>query len=357
MRDTDKILLGHGSGGRLMYELIREFFAPAFGLDEFKDSAIIKIQDSKVRTANVVEDNVNALRLAFTTDSYVVSPIFFPGGNIGDLSVNGTINDLAMAGARPVFLTAGFILEEGFPVESLKKILDSMSSSAKSAGVRIVAGDTKVVDKGKGDGIFINTSGIGILYENVDLGCHRICEGDKVIISGMIGNHGVAVMADRNGLKFEPPVVSDTAPLNGLVEMIIFETCFDNKMMPIKMMRDPTRGGVATTLKEIALESKLCIVIDEESLPISEGVRGACDLLGLDPLYIANEGIFIAISSPEHADLIVQKMRTHPLGKGAKIIGEVTGCRGREGMVILKTTIGGTVVLDMLLGEQLPRIC
>lgn len=362
MTKSDKILLGHGSGGRLMHELIREFFAPAFGLEEFNDSAIIDIKDPIIQVLNCSREKIGhqpneSFRLAFTTDSYVVSPIFFPGGNIGELAVNGTVNDLSMVGARPLYLSSGFILEEGLPVDHLKAILMSMAQAAKTANIRIVAGDTKVVNKGKGDSIFINMSGIGVIYNGIDIGPRKISEGDKVIVSGMIGNHGVAVLSERNGLTFEPPVLSDTAPLNGLVEMLLYEPVSDEERLSIKMMRDPTRGGIATTLKEIALESGSCITIDENLLPISDGVRGACDLLGLDPLYIANEGIFIAIVSNSFADLIVQKMRTHLLGKNAKIIGEVSHDKAKKGMVLLKTAIGGVRVLDMLSGEQLPRIC
>ncbi|NTU42019.1 MAG: hydrogenase expression/formation protein HypE [Nitrospirales bacterium] len=336
----DKILLGHGSGGKLMHQLIREFFAPEFGMEELNDSAVVEIPG-----------DCKGGRLAFTTDSYVVSPLFFPGGDIGDLAVNGTVNDLSVVGAKPLYLTTGFIIEEGFPVEQLRRILSSMASAAKKAGVRIVAGDTKVVDKGKGDGIFINTSGVGIVPEGRSLGSRQIRPGDKVIISGAIGSHGVSVMSERNGITFDPPVLSDTAALNGLVERMLACT------QQIKMMRDPTRGGVATTLKEMAMESGLAITINEPILPIPSGVRGACDLLGLDPLYIANEGILLAIVAPEVVEGLVEEMRKDPSGQGSVIIGEVKGDERTKGMVLLSTSIGGTRIVDMLPGEQLPRIC
>jgi hydrogenase expression/formation protein HypE len=337
----EKILLGHGSGGRIMHQLIREYFAPEFDLKELNDSAVIDLGYDG-----------NKFKLAFTTDSYVVSPIFFPGGNIGDLAVNGTVNDLAMVGAMPLYLSAGFIIEEGFPMTDLKTILSSMSEAAKIAGVRIVAGDTKVVDKGKGDGIFINTSGIGIVPEEISLSSKNIKAGDKVIVSGLIGNHGIAVLAERNGLSFEPPILSDTAPLNGLVGLML------NVSGEIKMMRDPTRGGVATTLKEIAGDSGLCITINENLLPISSAVIGACELLGLDPLYIANEGTLIAIVSSDSAEPLIERIREHPYGRNAAIVGEVSDNNPRtNGMVLLKTAIGGTRIIDMLSGEQLPRIC
>lgn len=343
-----------------MQQLIREYFVPEFDLKELNDSAVIKSSEF-------------GFRLAFTTDSYVVSPIFFPGGNIGDLAVNGTVNDLSMVGAKPLYLSVGFIIEEGFLIDDLKIILSSMAEAAKKANVRIVAGDTKVVDKGKGDGIFINTSGVGVVPDGIDLGPANIRPGDKVIVSGYIGNHGIAVLSKRNGLSFEPPVLSDTAPLNGLVELM-FDVVNPYSLGSggIKMMRDPTRGGVATTLKEIADDSGFCILIYENLLPISSGVIGACELLGLDPLYVANEGILIAIVSSDVAEGLIKEMHRHPLGKNAAIIGEVTDeFRMKEnplsaissnshlakGIVLLKTFVGGTRIIDMLAGEQLPRIC
>ena len=317
-----------------MHELIREHFGPSFGIEGFGDAAILDLGPQK---------------LAFTTDSYVVSPLFFPGGNIGDLAVYGTVNDLSVSGAEPLFLTAGFIIEEGFPVVRLKDIVLSMSRAAEEAGVKIVAGDTKVVNKGKGDGVFINTAGIGVLHEGMEISPMRIKKGDKVLINGNIGNHGIAVMSERNGICFDPPVVSDTRPLNGVVRLMR-EFGED-----VHFMRDPTRGGVATTLKEAALESRKSIRIKESSLPIAPQVRGACDLLGLDPLYVANEGSLVAFVDPDAADELVHFMKRHPLGTETRIIGEVEDAP--ESMVLLETHIGGTRIIEMLQGEQLPRIC
>jgi len=338
---SDTILLGHGSGGRMMHELISKHFAPAFGIQGVSDSAVLDIP--------------NGGRLAITTDSYVVSPLFFPGGNIGDLAVNGTINDLAMVGARPLYLTTGFIIEEGFPFSDLDLIVRTMAGAARAVGVRIVAGDTKVVDKGKGDGIFINTAGVGVVPEDVQLSPHRIQPGDRILLSGSIGRHGVAVMAERNGLDFKPPVVSDSAALNGLVEIIMTAASEQNKNASVRLMRDPTRGGLATTLKEFATESGLCIELLEESIPVSPGVRGACELLGLDPLYVANEGILVAVLDGAVAEYVLERVREHQAGMEAALIGTVT--QDPEGFVLLRTTVGGRRIVDMLPGEQLPRIC
>lgn len=328
-----------------MHDLIKSLFQPEFGLSYLSDSAVIF--DSDVYHLH------KGVRQAFTTDSFVVSPIFFPGGNIGDLAVNGTVNDLAVSGAIPLYLSAGFILEEGFPFDDLKKIVLSMSDAARRAGVRIVAGDTKVVEKGKADGIYINTSGIGIIPDkNINLGPQRIMPGDKIIVSGLIGEHGISVLSKRHGLSFDPPVLSDTAPLNCIVqEMLRYSAS-------IKMMRDPTRGGVAATLKEIALESGFPLIIYEELLPCSIGVKGACDLLGIDILNIANEGILIAIVSPQESDSILDIMKSNPLGRNSAIIGEVARHNPKlEGILMLRTSIGGTRIIDMPIGEQLPRIC
>jgi hydrogenase expression/formation protein HypE len=330
----DRILLGHGSGGKLMHELIREHFSPAFGIEGSGDSAVISVPTS---------------RLAYTTDSYVVTPLFFPGGNIGELAVNGTVNDLAVSGAEPLYLTTGFVIEEGFLLSDLEKIVSSMSAAAMKAGVKIVAGDTKVVNKGKADGIFINTSGVGSLPGDRVISASRIKKGDAVIVSGEIGCHGVAVMAERNGLTFEPPVISDTRALNGLVNAMYGVTG------EIRFMRDPTRGGLATTLKEAALESGMCFRVREQSLPVPPGVRGACSLLGLDPLYVANEGILIAIVADRVAESLVAAMNRQEHGRHAAIIGEVSDAPA--GMVLLETAIGGHRMIDMLRGEQLPRIC
>jgi hydrogenase expression/formation protein HypE len=334
MATMDRILLGHGSGGKLMHALIEEHFSPAFGTSGAGDSAIVEVRSKK---------------LAYTTDSYVVSPLFFPGGNIGDLAVCGTVNDLSVAGAEPLYLTAGFIIEEGFPLADLKRIIASMAAAAKLAGVTIVAGDTKVVNKGKADGVFINTSGIGVLADGIDVSPKNIQEGDSVIISGELGNHGVAILAERNGLTFEPAIVTDTRPLNGLVRSMY------QASSKIRFMRDPTRGGLATTLKEAALESGLCIRVREAALPVPPQVKGACGLLGLDPLYVANEGILTAVVDPGDADRLVAAMRAHVHGKHAAVIGTVD--RSSPGMVLLETAIGGSRILDMLPGEMLPRIC
>jgi hydrogenase expression/formation protein HypE len=330
----DRILLGHGSGGKLMHDLIRKHFSPAFGIRGAGDSAIVDVPKG---------------RLAYTTDSYVVTPLFFPGGDIGELAVNGTVNDLAVAGAEPLFLTAGFVIEEGFLLSDLQKIISSMSHAAVKAGVSIVAGDTKVVNRGKADGIFINTSGIGVVPDGRNIAGSRIKKGDAVLISGDVGSHGVSVLSERNGLTFDPPVTSDTRALNGLVKAI-YEASGD-----IHFMRDPTRGGLATTLKEAALESGLCIRIREQALPVPPGVKGACSLLGLDPLFSANEGILIAIVDGAAAGALLNAMRGHEHGKQAALIGEVTD--SPAGIVLLETCIGGNRILDMLQGEQLPRIC
>jgi hydrogenase expression/formation protein HypE len=331
----DRILLGHGSGGTMMYRLIREYFVPAFELTSLQDSAVL--------------EGTGSGKIAFSTDSYVVSPIFFPGGNIGDLAVYGTVNDLSMVGAKPLYITAGLILEEGFPIEDLKKILSSMSTAAEKSGIKIVAGDTKVVNKGKADGIFINTSGIGTIEQGIDLSPAKIVPGDRIILSGTLGNHGISVIAERNGITFNPAVLSDTAPLNSLVSDMLVTT------KEIRTMRDPTRGGLASALKEIAMDSGRCMVIDEGLLPVLPGVRGACELLGLDPLYIANEGILVAIVNPDMAESLTTAMRIHPLGKESLVIGTVQ--EAPPGTVLLNTSIGGTRIVDMLSGDQLPRIC
>ena len=330
----DKILLGHGSGGKLMHELIREHFSPAFGITGAGDSAVITVPTG---------------RLAYTTDSYVVTPLFFPGGNIGDLAVYGTVNDLAVAGAEPLYLTAGFIIEEGFLFADLRKIVASMAAAAKQAGVAIVAGDTKVVNKGKADGMFINTSGVGVLREGTAIAASRIKAGDVVIISGEIGNHGVAILAERNGLTFDPPVETDSRPLNNLTKAML------EAVPDLHFMRDPTRGGLATTLKEAAIESRLCIRVREAAIPVPLPVKGACGILGLDPLYVANEGVLMAIVDGKHADKLMTVMDQHPLGVRAAVIGRVE--TSPEGIVLLETGIGGSRIIDMLQGEMLPRIC
>jgi hydrogenase expression/formation protein HypE len=331
----DLIQLGHGSGGRMMHQLIKDYFVPAFDLKTLNDSAVI--------------DNGFKGKIAVTTDSYVISPLFFPGGDIGVLAVCGTVNDLAVSGARPLYLTAGFIIEEGFPLDDLKKILDSMRRMSAVAGVKIIAGDTKVVDRGKGDGIFINTAGFGTIEDGVEVSPRNVKPGDTVLISGSIGNHGMSVMAQRNGISFEPQILSDVAPLNGLVEVMLKST------KNIRVMRDPTRGGLATTLKEFAVESGLCIVIEENTIEVKPGVRGACELLGLDPLYVANEGILVAIVDRHDAGPLVAEMRRTERGANAAIIGKVA--ESPEKTVLMKTEIGGMRIVDMLSGDQLPRIC
>ncbi len=331
----DRILLGHGSGGKLMHSLIREHFAPVFELGEMGDAALLRLDPG---------------RIAFTTDSYVVSPLFFPGGDIGELAVYGTVNDLSVAGARPLYLTAGFIIEEGFLLSDFRKIVRSMSHAAERSGIKIVAGDTKVVNRGKGDGVFINTSGIGGIIEGADVSASRIRAGDCILVSGEVGNHGTAIIAERNGITFDPPVVSDTAPLNGIIKELLRSLGPD-----VHFMRDPTRGGLATTLKEAALECGLCMKIKEGAIPVAPQVTGASELLGLDPLYVANEGIFIAMVEGRRADEALSVMRSHPLGGNASILGRVED--KPEKLVLLETAFGGTRIMDMLEGEQLPRIC
>ena len=295
--EYEKVLLAHGGGGKLTHQMIEKIFVSQFNnsiLDEQNDSAILNIDKNK---------------LAFTTDSYVVQPIFFPGGNIGELAVNGTVNDLAVSGAKPVYLSAGFIIEEGLPFDDLWKIVVSMKTAADSAGVKIVCGDTKVVERGKGDQIFINTSGIGIIENKIIMSPKNCKKDDLIILSGKIGDHGIAIMSAREGLQFETDILSDTAPLNNLVETII------NTSENIKMMRDITRGGLSSTLNEIALFSNFGIEIDEDQIPINEGVLGASEILGLDPLYIANEGKLVAFVDKEDADNVLQKMQNHKFGK------------------------------------------
>ena len=335
--DNDIILLGHGSGGKLSHQLLNDLIIPKLSRTPSagqNDAALL---------------DISGVKLAFTTDSYVVDPIFFPGGNIGDLAVNGTVNDLAMMGARPLYMSVGLILEEGFKKSDLSRILASMRSAADLAGIAIVTGDTKVVPKGKGDGIFVNTSGIGAVEHGlrIDGAAGRI--GDKVIINGSIGDHGIAVLSAREGLEIDSGIRSDSAALNGLVgELLALGE-------GLHVMRDPTRGGVATTLKEIAIESGVTIMLNEESLPINQGVKGVCSILGLDPLYVANEGKLLALVAPERAEDALRIMRGHPQGRAAAVIGELTECS--EGRVQMKTSVGGFRGVEMLAGEQLPRIC
>jgi hydrogenase expression/formation protein HypE len=333
----DTILLGHGSGGKLSAELIRDIFLPAF-----QNPVLARLDDQAIV-------NVNGQRLAITTDSFVVKPLFFPGGDIGSLAVHGTVNDLAMGGATPLFLSIAFIIEEGFSMEELRRVVNSLRRAASEAGVQVVTGDTKVVEKGKGDGLFINTTGIGLVPDGVDLSADRARPGDKVLLSGSIGDHGIAILAQREGLEFETQVQSDSAALHTLTAEML------RAAHDIRCMRDPTRGGVSSTLNEIAQQSRVGIEIEESSLPIHEQVRGACELLGLDPLYVANEGKLIAVVAPQEAGAVLQAMRCHPLGVEGQIIGTVK--KENPGLVTMRTPLGTTRIVDMLSGDQLPRIC
>jgi hydrogenase expression/formation protein HypE len=342
---NDKILLAHGSGGRLSHELIEKVFKARFSnpiLDQGDDSA-----ECRMQSFDKAQGKNSEFRMAFTTDTYVVKPLFFPGGDIGRLAVCGTVNDLAMKGARPLYLSAGFIIEEGFSLETLGKVADSMAAAAKEAGVSIVTGDTKVVDKGACDGLFINTSGVGMIPEGVNVSGSLAVPGDVVIISGSIGDHGAAVINARNNFGLSGNLLSDAAPLNGLVDLML-------KSGNIHVLRDPTRGGLATTLNEIALQSKVTISIEEEKIPVKLEVKGACEMLGLDPLYVANEGKLIAILPREDSEKILNVMRQDPLGRDAAIIGKIEAGNPR---VLLATFLGSKRPLMMLEGEALPRIC
>ncbi len=296
---------------------------------------------------------MNGQRLAMTTDSFVVKPLFFPGGDIGSLAVHGTVNDLAMGGATPLFLSAAFIIEEGFSIEELRRVVNSLHIAAVAANIQVVTGDTKVVEKGKGDGLFINTTGIGIVPGGLNLSADSARPGDKVLLSGSIGDHGIAILAQREGLEFETQIQSDSAALHTLVAAMLDVTSATPSA--IRCMRDPTRGGVSSTLNEIAARSHVGIELVESSLPIHEQVRGACELLGLDPLYVANEGKLIAIVAPEFADQVLRAMKKHPLGEEAQLIGEVKD--DNAGLVTMRTAYGTTRIVDMLSGDQLPRIC
>jgi len=342
------ITLAHGSGGKTMHELIEALF-----LDYFRNPLLEQLEDQAV--FEVRHSEGAASRLAFTTDSYVVDPIFFPGGDIGKLAVNGTVNDLAVSGARPLYLSAGFILEEGFSIADLKRIVESMRDAARAAGVEIVTGDTKIVQQGGADKVFINTAGIGVFEKPVRISSAAARPGDKVILSGTIGDHGTTIMIARGELELETELASDSAPLNLLVQEMV-ETAHElNALDGIHCLRDPTRGGVATTLNEIALSSEVCIEIREDLLPVREEVKGACEILGLDPLYVANEGKLVAIVSAEIADSLLQKIKKNAAGENACIIGEVKAVP--QGIVAMVTGFGGTRIVDMLAGEQLPRIC
>jgi hydrogenase expression/formation protein HypE len=338
-----QIVLGHGSGGKLTADLIDKIFLPAF-----KNPILDKLDDQAVVT-------IGGARLAFTTDSFVVSPIFFPGGDIGRLAVHGTVNDLAMSGARPLYLSAAFILEEGLAVDDLRRVVESMRAAANEAGVQFVTGDTKVVNRGKGDQIFITTTGLGAIEDGVSISITQARPGDKIILSGYIGDHGMAIMSQRENLEFEGGIESDCASLNGLVARMLATPSSSNEKNFVHCLRDPTRGGVATTLNEIAKGAGVGMTLREQSIPVRESVKGACEVLGLDPLYVANEGKLVALVSADMADAVLHEMQQHPLGREAAIIGEVVA--EHSGMVLMKTEIGGTRVLDVMFGEQLPRIC
>ena len=335
--DYPNIIMGHGGGGKLSAELVEHLFLPAF-----QNEALATLGDSSIL-------EIGGQRLAFSTDSYVVQPLFFPGGSIGDLAINGTVNDLAMSGARPLYLSAGFILEEGAAMETVAAVAQAMGKAARRADIMLVTGDTKVVDRGHGDGIYINTSGIGLVPPGVEIGPQRATPGDVVLVSGEIGLHGMAIMSVREGLEFDSVIESDCAPLNELVATML------DPAHEVHVLRDPTRGGVASALNEIAQSSQVGIVINERALPVPPAVHAACELLGMDPLYVANEGKLIAIVAAAVVDQVLARMQQHQLGTEATIIGKVTD--QHPGMVVAKTGIGGTRVVDMQIGEQLPRIC
>ncbi len=333
----DRVTLDHGGGGRASRELVQSLFLPRFAnpfLEKMDDSAVVHFP---------------AGRLAVTTDCYVVDPIFFPGGDIGMLAVNGTVNDLSVQGAQPLYLSAAFILEEGFELPDLEKVLISMAAASKQAKAPIIAGDTKVVPKGKGDKIYVNTTGVGLVSSDVDISGRNAKVGDSVILSGSIGDHGIAVLSQREGLAFHTELKSDSAPLNQMVGEILFVT------QEVHVMRDPTRGGVAASLNEIATQSGVGIMLAEAAIPVKEEVRSACEILGLDPLYVANEGKLLVFVPPEHDSRVLNTIRQNLYGRDAQIIGEVV--EDHPGRVVMRTTTGGTRIVDMPLGEQLPRIC
>jgi hydrogenase expression/formation protein HypE len=333
----ERITLSHGSGGKATQTLIEAVF-----LEAFANPLLAPLEDGAVLTAH-------GGRLAFTTDSYVVSPLFFPGGDIGDLAVNGTVNDLAVSGARPLWLSAGFILEEGFPVADLERIVGSMAAAAERAGVQIVTGDTKVVQRGKADGCYVNTAGVGVIERPGELGVATARPGDVVIVSGPVGEHGITIMLARGELDIESEVTSDTAPLNGLVERLL------DAAPGVRGLRDATRGGVATICNEVARAAGVAVVLEEEAVPVRPDVRGACELLGIDPLYVACEGRLVAVVDGDQVEAAMAALRSHPLGEGAAVIGRVRD--DPPGLVLLKTSFGGTRIVDLLVGDPLPRIC
>ena len=333
----ERVTMSHGAGGKATHTLIEAIF-----LDAFRNPLLEPLEDAAQLT-------VNGTRIALTTDSYVVSPLFFPGGNIGDLAVNGTVNDLSVAGARPLYLSAGFILEEGFGVADLSRVVESMRDAAAAAGVHVVTGDTKVVQRGKADGCYINTAGVGVIERDVSLGVAQAQPGDAIIVSGPIGDHGITIMLARGELDIEADICSDTAPLNGLVAGLL------DAVPGVRAMRDATRGGVATILNEIAKAADVGVLVREDDIPVRAEVRGAAELLGIDPLYVACEGRLVAVVDGEHAGDALAALRAHPLGAQAAIIGEVTA--EPVGLVTIKTTFGGTRIVDLLVGDPLPRIC
>ncbi len=338
LSEYPQVTLAHGGGGRLTHALIERMFLAAFrnpALEPLHDGAVLEVPQG---------------RIALSTDSYVVSPLFFPGGDIGSLAVHGTVNDLAMCGASPLALTAGFVLEEGLPMDDLWRIVRSMARAAKDAGVNIVTGDTKVVDRGKGDGVFINTTGIGLVPEGVSISPARARPGDRLLLSGRIADHGIAILSVREGLSFETTIESDSAALNGLVGSLL--GALGER---VHVLRDPTRGGVASATNEIAAAAQVGLRLEERAIPLAEQVRGACEILGLDPLYVANEGKCLAIVAPEAAEQALALLRAHPLGREAAVIGEVVA--DHPGRVMMHSRVGGMRVVDMLSGEQLPRIC
>ena len=333
----ERITLAHGSGGKATQTLVEAIF-----LESFRNPLLEPLEDAASFT-------IDGARLALTTDSYVVSPLFFPGGNIGDLAVNGTVNDLAVAGARPLYLTAGFILEEGFPVADLIRIVESMKAAAAAAGVSIVTGDTKVVQRGKADGCYVNTAGVGVVEHPTPLGVAHVRPGDAVLVSGPVGDHGITIMLARGELDIEADLLSDTAPVHGLVADLLAST------PGVRAMRDATRGGVATILNEVAKAAEVAVVVDEAAVPVGTEVRGASELLGIDPLYVASEGRIVVFVDGASADTALAAMRRHPLGTKAAVIGRVK--EDPPGLVLLNTVFGGTRICDLLVGDPLPRIC
>ena len=336
LRDT-VVTLAHGSGGKATRTLVEGLFLEELGnplLDPLGDSAIVAL---------------NGSRLAFTTDSYVVKPIFFPGGSIGELAVNGTVNDLAVSGAKPLVLSAAFVVEEGFAVHELRRVAADMAAAAAAAGVTVATGDTKVVERGKGDGVYVNTAGVGNVPDGISLDAALVREGDRVLVSGTLGDHGMAVMIARGELELEVDLASDTAPVHELAAALL-------ELGPsVRWLRDPTRGGLATALNELAQQAEVAVVLDESALPLRPAVVGACEILGIDPLYVANEGKLVAVVAPEAADRALEALRRQPLGSDAAIIGEIRAEPSE--LVLLQTSFGGSRIVDMLVGDPLPRIC